>query len=514
MIGDKRDLQSLPKNWIWVDLESSCQKLTDGAHFSPKYVKEGYPFITISDVKGERIDFPSAKFVSKSDFEKLKENCNPRKGDVLFSKDGTVGKVIEINFEKEFIVLSSLAILRPYPKLVTPSYLKFLLQSQMVLNQCIRLKTGTALTRIILRNLRTVKIPIPPLNEQQRIAVKVEELFSFLDAGVESLRKVQAQLKRYRQAVLKYAFEGKLTEEWRKTHKDQIEPAQVLFHKIKEERIRRGIGQWKKAETIAIKDLPEIPDDWIWVHAQEVCENITNGYTPSASELHNSNGEIPFIKINNLTFTGQLDLSKNKTFIDKKIHETSLKRSKVFPGDVLINIVGPPLGKVSVVPNLYPEWNINQAIVFFRPIEGYNRDFLALCLQTNSIISHLTNQAQATAGQFNISVNMSRNLLIPLPPKEEQEKIVFEIRKHLNAIEQVAATINESMSQSNHLRNSVLKAAFIGQLVPQDPDDEPAVKLLERIKAELIKSEVVVSSRLNDKKSKIDKQLELSRYVK
>jgi len=341
--------------------------------------------------------------------------------------------------------------------------------------------SGVQHPRIDYSKIARFEIGLPPISEQNRIASKIEELFSFLDAGIESLRKVQAQLKRYRQAVLKYAFEGKLTEEWRKTCKNQIEPAKVLFKKITEKRISNN-SQWKNLEPINAADLPEIPSEWMWVRAQEVCENITNGYTPKAPDLHKLEGEIPFIKINNLTFNGKLDFSKNSTFIDKQIHDKMLKRSKVFPGDVLINIVGPPLGKVSIVPNDYPEWNINQAIVFFRPIEGYNRDFLALCLQTETMISQLTNQAKATAGQFNISVNMSRNLPIPLPPREEQGKIIYEVRKTLAAIEGTELAMHASLLQADNLRDSILKSAFSGQLVPQDPSDEPAEMLLRRIK--------------------------------
>lgn len=241
----------------------------------------------------------------------------------------------------------------------------------------------------------------------------------------------------------------------------------------------------------------------MWVYAQEVCENITNGYTPRASELNVANGEIPFIKINNLTFNGELNFSKNPTFISKEIHESMLKRSKIYPGDILINIVGPPLGKISIVPSSFPEWNINQAIVFFRPIKGYNRDFLALCLQANNIISYLTSQAKATAGQFNISVNMSRNLPIPLPPQAEQDKIVLEVKEHFEVIEGIKLSVSKSLAQADYLRNSILKTAFEGKLVFQNPDDEPAEKLLERIKAERFSN-----------KSKSDGQLELSCYVK
>lgn len=505
------NLPVLPQGWVWINFESISRELKAGG--TPltkvkKYYDDGtIPFVKIEDiVSSSKYLYDTKTRITEQGLRNSSAWLVPRDS-LLYSMYASYGEPIINKIE----VTTSQAIIAYVPPqgLIILDYVYYYLKKVRT-----ELTTrGTTQKNLNAQIVRRIPIPLAPFNEQVRIVAKLEELFTRLDAGVEGLRKVKAQLKRYRQAVLKYAFEGKLTEEWRKAHKDRIEHAQVLLEKIEKKRISRN-PQWKSTEPINPKDLPEIPDDWIWVRAQEVCENITNGYTPSASELHASKGEIPFIKINNLTFTGKLDFSKNKTFIDTKVHETLLKRSKVFPGDVLINIVGPPLGKVSIVPNLYPEWNINQAIVFFRPVEGYDRDFLALCLQTRTIASHLTNQAKATAGQFNISVNMSRNLPIPLSSQEEQKEIVLEVTKHLDAMESAEIALCNSLSKAHYLRNSILKSAFLGKLVPQDQNDEPAEKLLERIKVERIKrhSEGSVSS--SHRKLEIDNQVELSRYVK
>lgn len=499
----------LPKGWIWTALGNLVLEISPGFP-SGKWGRDrehGVPHMRPMniDVSG-KLDLTNIKYVHPE--------RNPlAKGDVLFNNTNSpklVGKTTYINEDTNWAYSNHMTRIRP-SHFLDPGYVSHFLHHLYLkgffLVNCVHHVNQASIDSSFLKE--KVLVPLAPLAEQTRIVARLEELFARLDAGVKGLGKVKAQLKRYRQAVLKYAFEGKLTEKWRETHRDQIELAQALFQRIKEERISKGIGQWKEGDKINPKDLSEMPSSWIWVRAQEVCENITNGYTPSAPELHDSGG-IPFIKVHNLTFTGKLDFSKNMTFIDKNLHENMLKRSKVFPGDVLINIVGPPLGKVSIVPNLYPEWNINQAIVFFRPLEGYNRAFLALCLQADSITSQLTNQAKATAGQFNISVNMSRNLPIPLPPREEQDKIVFEIKKCFDTVERVDVTMSESMSRANCLRNSVLKAAFAGLLVPQDPSDESAEKLLERIKAERTKSK---DEKVIIRRKKEPKQSELSTYV-
>ena len=112
--------------------------------------------------------------------------------------------------------------------------------------------------------MRQIPIPLSPLPEQHRIVAKIEELFTRLDAGVEALKKIKAQLKRYRQAVLKYAFEGKLTQEWREANKGKIEPASVLLERIKEERKKEGKGKLKELPPIDTSDLPELPEGWVW----------------------------------------------------------------------------------------------------------------------------------------------------------------------------------------------------------------------------------------------------------
>jgi len=331
--------------------------------------------------------------------------------------------------------------------------------------------------------LERVVLPLPPLPEQHRIVTKIEELFTQLNAGVVSLKKVQVQLKRYRQAVLKAAFDGRLTQEWREEHKREIEPASVLFEKIKRE-YHRDEKEITKRLPLVEAELFQVPEEWIWVRAQDVCENITNGYTPTADKLFEGSGEIPFIKVYNLTKTGSLNFTVKPTFISRITHETELRRSAVYPQDVLMNIVGPPLGKVSLVPELHGEWNINQAMVIYRTFPQYSRKLILYVLLSETIQKWLQKRGKTTAGQTNYTITMSRSLPIPLPPLDEQSIIVNEIERHFSQIDHLEKTLENSLRQAETLRHSILKRAFEGKLVPQDPTDEPAFVLLERIKAE------------------------------
>ena len=258
-----------------------------------------------------------------------------------------------------------------------------------------------------------IKVKIPPVPEQERIVAKIEELFSELDNGVETLKKTKQQLAVYRQAVLKEAF----------------------------------------ASTAAS-----------YRRLEELCFFITKGTTPSKSTMTAESGEIPFIKVYNLTFDNTLDFSIDPTFVDKETHNGFLGRSIVYPGDVLMNIVGPPMGKVSIVPDMYPEWNINQAIARFRCLDGLYNKYLAYFLGYSDTVEKMKSRAKATAGQFNLTLEICRDIQIPVPSIGEQEKIVFDIETKLSQQQKIAETIELALQQAEAMRQSILKKAFEGDL--------------------------------------------------
>jgi type I restriction enzyme S subunit len=286
---------------------------------------------------------------------------------------------------------------------------------------------GGAQPNISSNRIEQMQIVLPPLSEQKAIVCKIEELLSDLDNGIQQLQTAQQQLKVYRQSLLKAAFEGKLT------NKD-----------VKDE---------------------ELPKGWKWVKTKEVIEIINNGYTPKKEFMSEEIGEIPFIKVYNLNFDGSLNFKKNPTFIPDTIHNKDLRRSICYPGDVLINIVGPPLGKVSIVTNQYNEWNINQAIVMFRPNNNILSKFIAYYLQNPVTINWLEDTSKATAGQWNVKVSTCREIPMPYPPIKEQHCIVDELESKLTVCDKIEEIIIQSLQQSETLKQSILKKAFEGKLV-------------------------------------------------
>jgi type I restriction enzyme, S subunit len=348
---------------------------------------------------------------------------------------------------------------------------------------------------------KPLSVPVAPLQEQRRIASKIEEVFSRVDEGERALRRVQVLVERYRQSVLKAAVTGELTREWREENKSKLEPGEVLHARILEARRRasdtpelkrskrRGSDKPtdspEKVVSVDSRDLPELPFGWTWAPAEAICESVHSGTTPESPLLQATPSDgVPFIKVQNLTFDGLLDFSVEPTYVDAEHHNRRMGRSRTLPGDVLTNIVGPPLGKVSVVPSTYREWNVNQAVVGFRPLHGMRNDFLSIYLQSSVAKGWLRATTKTTTSQVNLAVTTCRRLPVPVPSLLEQGRVCEIVEKALSYANTVLATAEKAATLAAALRQATLKAAFSGRLVPQLQTDEPAAFLLERIAVE------------------------------
>jgi type I restriction enzyme, S subunit len=422
---EEQNINGLPKGWKWVKLQDIVSILGDGLHGTPAYSDDGdYHFINGNNLSnGKIIIKENTKKVCHKQFDKHKKDLTDKT--ILVSINGTIGNVAFYKNEK--VILGKSACYFNVKADTDKYYIALLLKGERFLRYANNSATGSTIKNVSLKAMREFELPLPPKETQQQIVSKIEELFSELDKSIEELKTAQLQLKVYRQAVLKWAFEGKLTNEGVKNEK--------------------------------------LPQGWKLVKTKDVIEIINNGYTPTREFLSDGSGEIPFIKVYNLNFDGSLNFAKNPTFIPKAIHQKDLKRSICFPGDVLINIVGPPLGKVSVVTNQYPEWNINQAIVMFRPNEKVLSKYLSYFLQNHVTINWLEGTSKATAGQWNVKVSTCREIPFPFCSIDEQQHLIQEIESRLSVCDKIEETITNSLKQAEALRQSILKKAFEGKLI-------------------------------------------------
>ncbi|HRI61173.1 MAG TPA: restriction endonuclease subunit S [Saprospiraceae bacterium] len=411
------DQNELPKGWEVKKLEEVCEKITDGSHFSPKSTTEGYPYVTVKDIKNDRVDLNNCLKISEDDFLNLAKNdCRPLENDILFSKDGTVGKVALINYNSDFVVLSSIAILRSNLRVVYPKYLFHILKSSNFLNQALNQKKGVAIRRIILRDLKNLSLNLPPLPEQHRIVAKIEALFSQLDNGVTQLKKAKEQLKVYRQAVLKWAFEGRLTNA----------------------NIKEG----------------ELPEGWKWVKIGEYVGCIV----PNRDKPKSFSGNIPWLTTPDLDENSiSINFSKVNSGLTKE--EAAAYKAKIIPIDsVIITCVG----KFGVAAVIDSEVVINQQLHAFLPSKYFAPKFIAY-----NIISQKTYCERKSTSTTIAYLNKENCNSIPIPlcPLAEQHLIIQEIESRLSICDKLEETITQALQQSEALRQSILKRAFEGRLV-------------------------------------------------
>lgn len=351
--------------------------------------------------------------------------------------------------------------------------------------------TGTTFEAIRGDVLRSHSLPLPPLPEQHRIVAEIEKQFTRLDSSVESLKRAQANLKRYRASVLKAACEGTLvaTEaELARSEGREYEPASVLLERILAERRARWDSQEKKRGKYRepaspdTSELPALPEGWAWAGVEQVISR--SEYGTSVKCDYRSVGP-PILRIPNIA-GGDIDLSDVKY----STKDMSLDNESALQlGDILMcrtNGSVSLVGRTAVIrTDLEPLHGFASYLLRFRLLES---EVLPLWLHTytNSRMGRafIELHAASSAGQNNVSLTLIHGMPVPIPPLAEQRRIVAEVERRLSVIQQSEVAVEASLKRAERLRQSILKRAFSGQLVPQDPSDEPASVLLERIKAE------------------------------
>ena len=284
--------------------------------------------------------------------------------------------------------------------------------------------------------------------------------------------------KALRQKILDLAIHGKLVPQ-----DPNDEPASVLLQRIREEKerlikegkIKKGKKSAKTSDTAHYPYL--LPDGWEWCKLEDIAY-VASGSTP-AKEYFVPKG-IPFIKMYNLR-NQQIDFDFKPQYITEEVHNGKLQRSRTEVGDLIMNIVGPPLGKLAIIPPTLPQANFNQAAVLIRPYlyKGVINHYLKSYFEEMSEINSIT--TRGCAGQVNISLSQSQNMRIPLPPLAEQRRIVTEIEREFSLIEIIENGEADLKSAVRQAKAKILELAIHGKLVPQNPADEPASDLLRRI---------------------------------
>jgi len=444
--------QEIPPSWLNINLSEIVSDLQSGKR--PKggvqSIESGVPSIGAEHLDNNgAFNFAKIKFVPIAFAKQMTKGVIKSK-DIIIVKDGaTTGKAsfVNSNFPFKHAVINEHVFILRLLKEVLPEYAFYRIWSQKGKNEILKDFRGAAQGGISSSFINYVTLPLPPLPEQQRIVAKIEELFSSLDKGIESLKTAQQQLKVYRQAVLKWAFEGKLTNK----------------------NVKEG----------------ELPDGWKWVKLGDVCSSVEYGSAAKSKKV----GKTPVLRMGNIQ-DGKFDWS-DLVFTDD---ESEIKKYLLKKNDVLFNRTNSPewVGKTAMYKGERPAIFAGYLIRINRIETLIDASYLTYFLNSHIAKNYGNSVKTFGVNQVNINGTKLKTYPLPLPSLSEQHAIVAEIESRLSVCDKIEESIEQSLKQSESLRQSILKQAFEGKLTEEWRKDHPdlisgensAAALLAKIKAE------------------------------
>lgn len=500
-----------PLNWSLVALEDISADVSPG-FASGKHNSDGagIPHLRPMNVDREgQIDLNVVKSVAESNGIELQP------GDVLFNNTNSaelVGKTAVVSTREIGFAFSNHMTRIRLEFGVNPAFaarqLHFLWMVGYMKNRCTNHVNQASISSKTLA--KTIPFLLPPDEEQTRIVAKLEELLSDLDAGVAELKAAQKKLGQYRQSLLKAAVEGTLSADWRTKNKPAETGAQLLERILQERRARWEAKQLAKFESQGkappkdlqkkypepvqpdITGLPELPEGWVWATIDQLGE-VVSGFAYKSTDFCSTG--IPVTKIANIGY-GVYESDGSQEFLPSHfLKETS--DFVVSGGDILIALTRPITNgtlKSCLYPQDLPPSLLNQRVAAIKTAPPTCNDYIFLISRTPYFREKVRSSTSETL-QPNMSPNALKAIVIPLPPPSETTSLVEITQIQLIHIEQQEVAISLSLKQSSAQRQNILRAAFAGQLVPQNPDDEPASMLLERIRAERAKRDALKGPR-------------------
>ncbi|MCU5304757.1 restriction endonuclease subunit S [Bacillus toyonensis] len=444
---------NLLSNWCWVKL-GVLAEFIDYRGKTPKKTTEGIRLITAKNIRMNKLKFEPLEFISEEDYDNWMTRGIPKKGDILLTTEAPLGNVAELDTDEKVALAQRVITLVPKDA-VHNRYLKIILQSPQLQHVLSKNSTGTTVSGIKASRLKDIKIPLPPFNEQKRIAEKVKRLLSKIEDAKHLIEEVKETFELRRAAILDNAFRGRLG-----TNEDD------------EYSMMGAIG---KDNCISKVDkLYEVPENWVYVKLGKVVE-FQGGSQPPKSVFKDEqlDGYIRLIQIRDFKS------DKFKTYIPKE-----LARRTFDENDVMIGRYGPPV--FQILRGLSGAYNV--ALMKAIPINNLmDNDYLYYFLQVPFIQNPVIKDSHRTAGQTGIRKELIEDFVIGLPPLNEQKRIVEKVERLLDKMEFEKISTQIAMHKLEELKQSILSKAFQGELGTNDPNKENTIELLKKILQEQVK---------------------------
>lgn len=467
MSDSERNGEIITANWKWDDLNNVCEIILGQSPPSSTYNKEsvGLPFYQGKTEFGEI--FPSPiKWCNKP--QKIAQE-----GDVLLSVRAPVGPTNLC--QEESCIGRGLAAIRPNEHILS----KFVLYYFRNIEKELASKAiGTTFSAITGDTLRKQKIPLPPIEDQERIVSKIEELFTQLDTAETALKRAKINLKRYKQSVLQAAVTGELTREWREAHQDEIEPATKLLERIKAERRSKWDAEirakgkdparekYEEPSAPDVSELPELPEGWCWLYTELIIDYLQYG-TSEKANLDSSG--IPVLRMGNIQ-DGELDFGNLKYLPE---NTKNIEKYYLDPGDILFNRTNSAelVGKTAVFRNSHLKSTFASYLIRVRTNNNYSPVLLAL--YTNSIFGKkfISSVVSQQVGQANVNGEKLKKMPIPLLSFAEQQAIIEIINEKFYQIETIHKFLEKNINRINLSKRAILQKAFTGKLIQHQTEE-------------------------------------------
>jgi type I restriction enzyme S subunit len=492
---------SAPNSWVLVPIEDCLVAYPNGKKirqgWSPQC--ESYPAQTLDHwgvLKTTAIQ--EGSFIEHENkhlptFLEPKTHLEVEAGDILITCAGPrarCGVTCLVRATRPKLLISGkMYQLRADSKIIDRRLLESFLREPRTRQRIDELKTGMSDSGLNLTHdrFKTLEVPLPPLAEQKRIADKLEAVLGRVDACRTRLDRVPDLLKRFRQSVLAAATSGQLTEDWRE-ESPPSETGEILLNKVLKQRAecwsKKGRNGVCPEALLSTAELPNSPDGWAWIPLGHLGLNpfATVQTGPFGALLHTEEFTphgVPVVAVGNLTGMG---FTSDGIYFVSEEKAKQLSRFDVQAGDVLFARSGATLGKVCVAPSHANDWRMTGHILRAR----LNQKFLLpdLCVYALRADPFVTKQVFGSViGSTRPGYNTSllESIALPVPPLAEQAEIVRRVEALLAMADRIEARLSAARAQVERLTPATLAKAFRGDLVPQDSNDEPAAKLLERL---------------------------------
>ena len=488
----------LPEGWINVHLQDLTldprNEIVDGPFGSnlraSEYQHKGIPIIRLQNIDRNFFIEKNIKYISIEKSEELKRHSFIS-GDIVITKLGDpLGKACLVpSFLNFGIIVADIVRVRISEEFSNKIFLMNFINSPLAISQLEKQTKGTTRSRVNLNHIRSVEIPLPPFNEQRRIVEKIEALTARSRKAREALEAIPNLLDQFRQSVLAAAFRGDLTADWREQnpnvdkfwHQNLITSFRDSLEASKRQGRLWGSGTFAQEVD---ESWGEIPDSWNWVKVIDLGYNpdevVQIGPMSMKSNEFVDEGTI-VLNVGCVQWSG---INLDKCNFLPPDRASDFERYRVKANDILFTRSG-EVGRSAIVPD-----ELDSSLMTFHLLRVRTMsdicipEYLFLCFRGCSAVKHQIEKSTIGATRAGFNTKLLQNIWLPLPSIKEQAEVLLQIRQRLSKITLLETQLAEFSEDLNQLDQSILAKAFRGELVPQDPNDEPANLLLERIRAE------------------------------